>query len=110
VRSIATLGSLWITRSQCYLHTHLPVGLTHHEQEQDECFFYFTFLSTDSRQPTAHPSISLVAILVVPRRGRRRSTKKEDACCAGGLNRVFGGFEPDIKADGDKGILGMIYA
>jgi len=47
---------------------------------------------------------------VVPRRGRRRSTKKEDACCSGGLNRVFGGFELDIKADGDKGILGMIYA
>jgi hypothetical protein len=61
-------------------------------------FFLFPFLSTDSLQPTAHPS------------RRRRSTKKEDACCAGGLNRVFGGFEPNIKVDGDRGILGMIFA
>jgi hypothetical protein len=26
-----------------------------------------------------------------------------------GLNRVFGGFEPGIKADGDMGILGMFF-
>jgi hypothetical protein len=28
---------------------------------------------------------------------------QEGRCCAGSLNRVFGGFELDIKADGDKG-------
>jgi len=37
------------------------------------------------------------------------SSIEEDACCAGVLNRVFGGFERDIKADGNTGILGMIY-
>jgi hypothetical protein len=110
MRSTATLGLLWITRSQCYSHTHLPVGLTHHEQEQDR-FFFFLFFPPINVSPLPIPQfLRWLYWLLVPRRGRRRSTKNFDACCAGALNWVFGGFEPDIKVDGDMGILGMIYA
>jgi hypothetical protein len=95
VRSIATLGSLWITRSQCYLHTHLPV----------RSFFFFPFLSTDSRQPTAHPSISPVAILVVGTSQRTKTFYQEGRCMLGG------GFEPSIwwVWTGYKGWWGQGY-
>jgi hypothetical protein len=61
---------------------HLLVGLTHNEQEQDELFFFLFF-------PPIHVSPLLV-----------------------GLTHMHAarGFEPDIKADGDRGILRMIYA
>jgi len=107
VRSTATLGSLWITRSQCYSHTHLPVGLTHHEQEQDGFFFFRRLMSV--HYPTLNLSGSYIGCWyliededVLPRR-KTHATRW-------GLNWVFGGFEPDIKVDGDWGILGMIYA
>jgi hypothetical protein len=52
--------------------------------------FFFPFLSTDSRQPTAYPSISSVAILVVGTSQRKKTFYQEFRCM------LRGGFELGI--------------
>jgi hypothetical protein len=65
-------------------------------------FFSFSF----RRFTSAHPSISPVAILVAGTSQRTKTFYGEGRCMLHeGFEPVFGGFEPDIKANGDMGIL-----